>query len=170
MNGKAYKNNAGDSRLCFNAFTKENFSDMTEEEKDAGPMPKFTTSTFQAGKVAQGTTVHAEFSFVNDGKEPMCVYKVDADAKSWSHSDIPCCKPGQRVRFRVHVDTAGMPKGEMLLTFALRTMILPSPIFRHAPSPLSGKANYKYSKFPAYMEMARILIFHDRPPQQTAAI
>ena len=121
MNGKAYKNNAGDSRLCFNAFTKENFSDMTEEEKDAGPMPKFTTSTFQAGKVAQGTTVHAEFSFVNDGKEPMCVYKVDADAKSWSHSDIPCCKPGQRVKFRVHVDTAGMPKGEMLTIVTLTT-------------------------------------------------
>ena len=121
MNGKAYKNSSGDSRLGFDAFTKENFSDMTDAEKDAGSMPKFTTSTFQAGKIKKGDTVHAEFSFVNDGKSPFCVYKVDADACSWSHSDIPCCNPGQRVKFRVHIDTSRMPVGEMLTIVTLTT-------------------------------------------------
>lgn len=121
VDGKAYKNNAGDSRLCFWAFTRENFNDMTQEEKDAGPMPRFATSTFQAGKVKQGETVHAEFTFTNEGKAPFCVYKVDADARVWSHSDIPCCEPGKRVTFRVHVDTKDMPAGEMLTIVTLTT-------------------------------------------------
>ena len=121
VNGRAHKNNNGDSRLCFWAFTRDNFNDMTQEEKDAGPMPRFTTSTFQAGKIKQGETIHAEYTFTNEGKAPFCVYKVDADARVWSHSDIPCCEPGQKVTFRVHVDTKGMPKGEMLTIVTLTT-------------------------------------------------
>lgn len=121
MNGKSYRNAQNDSRICFWAFTKEDFSEMSDEEKDAGPMPKFTTSTFQAGKIKKGETIHAEFTFTNEGKAPMCVYKVDADARTWSHSDIPCCKPGQKVTFRVHVDTSEMPEGEMLTIVTLTT-------------------------------------------------
>lgn len=121
INGKAYKNADGDSRICMTAFTRENFSRMSEEEKDNGPMPKFTTSTFQAGKVKQGETVHAEFTFTNDGKTPFNVYKVDADACRWSHSDIPSCNPGQKISFRVHIDTSKMQKGEMLIIVTLTT-------------------------------------------------
>ena len=121
VNGKAYRNPENDSRICVNAFTRENFSRMSEEEKDKGPMPKFTTSTFQAGKVKHGETVHAEFTLTNDGKIPFNVYKVDADAAKWSHSDIPSCNPGQKIKFRVHVDTSCMPKGEMLTIVTLTT-------------------------------------------------
>ena len=121
VNGKAYRNAENDSRICVTAFTRENFSSMTEEQKDKGPMPRFTTSTFQAGKVKQGETVHAEFTMANEGKTSFNVHKVDADACKWSHSDIPSCKPGQKIKFRVHVDTSCMPKGEMLTIVTLTT-------------------------------------------------
>lgn len=121
VNGKAYRNAENDSRICVTAFTRENFSSMTEEQKDNGPMPRFTTSTFQAGKVKQGETVHAEFTMANEGKTSFNVHKVDADACKWSHSDIPSCKPGQKIKFRVHVDTSCMPKGEMLTIVTLTT-------------------------------------------------
>lgn len=121
VNGKAYRNADNDSRICITAFTRENFSRMTEAEKDRGPMPKFTASTFQAGKVKHGEIVHAEFTMTNEGKTPFCVHKVDADTGKWSHSDIPSCKPGQKINFRVHVDTSCMPKGEMLTIVTLTT-------------------------------------------------
>jgi hypothetical protein len=121
INGKAYRNGNNDSRIYVTAFTRENFSNMSEEEKDKGPMPKFTTSTFQAGKIKKGETVHAEFVMTNEGKTPFCVYKVDADAKCWSHSDIPACAPGQKIKFRVHIDTSKMPEGEMLTIVTLTT-------------------------------------------------
>ncbi|MBR5103912.1 MAG: DUF1573 domain-containing protein [Bacteroidales bacterium] len=121
VDGKSYKNGDNDSRICVTAFTRENFSAMSEEEKDKGPMPKFTTSTFQAGKIKKGDTIHAEFEMTNDGKTPFSVYKVDADVKCWSHSDIPVCKPGQKIRFRVHIETSSMHEGEMLAIVTLTT-------------------------------------------------
>ena len=121
IDGKAYRNSNNDSRICVTAFTRENFSSMSEEERDKGPMPKFTTSTFQAGKIKKGETVHASFVMTNDGKSPFSVYKVDADAKCWSHSDIPSCDPGQKIKFRVHIDTTNMPEGEMLTIVTLTT-------------------------------------------------
>ena len=121
VDGKAYKNENNDSRICVTAFTRENFNNMTKEERDKGPLPKFTTSTFQAGKIKKGQTIHAEFTMTNEGKTPFSVYKVDADAKCWSHSDIPACAPGQKIKFRVHIDTSNMPEGEMLTIVTLTT-------------------------------------------------
>lgn len=121
IDGKAYKNADNDSRICFWAYTKENFSHLTDEEKDSGARPTFGASTFNAGKVKQGDMIHAEFTFVNEGKKDFCVYKVDADTRIWSHSDIPCVKPGQKVTFRVHLDTSVMPKGESLTIVTLTT-------------------------------------------------
>jgi hypothetical protein len=121
IDGKAYRNANNDSRICVTAFTRENFNSMTEEEKDKGPMPKFTTSTFQTGLIKKGDIIHAEFTMTNEGKTPFAVYKVDADAKCWSHSDIPSCDPGQKIKFRVHIDTSNMPEGELLTIITLTT-------------------------------------------------
>ena len=121
IDGKAYKNASGDSRMGFWAFTKENFSHMTELEKDAGSRPAFTTSSFDAGRIKKGDMIHAEFTFTNEGKDDFRVYKVDADTPKWSHSDIPYAKPGQKVTFRVHLDSSTMEKGESLTIITLTT-------------------------------------------------
>lgn len=119
--GKTYENNDGDKRIGIWAFTKENFSSLSDQKKAAGPRPMFEASTFNFGKARQGETVHAEYTFSNDGKEPFCVYKVDSDACCWSHSTIPVAAPGQKVKFRIHIDTSGMPKGESLTIVTLTT-------------------------------------------------
>lgn len=121
IDGKTYKNGSGDSRLGFWAFTKENFSHMTELEKDAGSRPAFKTSSFDAGKVKKGGMIQAEFTFTNEGKEDFKVYKVNADTPKWSHSDIPDVKPGQKVTFKVSLDTSAMEKGESLTIVTLTT-------------------------------------------------
>ncbi len=121
IDGKAYTSSEGDKFIRINAFTKENFSSMSDEQKQKGPMPRFETSTFAFGKVKVGTEVHATFSFKNEGKSDFCVYKVDSDACCYSHSDIPAAKPGETVSFRVHIDTKDMKKGESLTIVTLTT-------------------------------------------------
>lgn len=103
------------------AFTKENFSNLTEDQKAKGPRPMFKESTYSFGKVRKGETVHAEFTFKNEGRKDFCVYRVNADACCWSHSDIPVAAPGESVTFRVHVDTKDMPEGEALTIVTLTT-------------------------------------------------
>lgn len=121
INGKEYRNNEGREYISIWAFTKENFSHLSQDEKARGPRPTFNESTYSFGKIKRGETVHASFTFKNDGKECFCVYKVNADAKKWSHSTIPAANPGEKVTFRVHLDTSGLPVGEHLTIVTLTT-------------------------------------------------
>ena len=121
VDGKAMKTSKGENKIGFWAFTKENFSHLTQEQKAKGPRPAFKESTYSFGKISRGETVHASYTFKNDGKEPFCVYKVNADASCWSHSSIPVAAPGEEVTFRVHLDTEGLPAGEHLTIVTLTT-------------------------------------------------
>ena len=121
IDGKIYKNQEGKNAIGIWAFTKENFSHLSPEEKADGPRPTFEESTYSFGKIRRGETVHASYTFKNNGKECFCVYKVNTDAKKWSHSTIPAAKPGETVTFRVHIDTTDLPAGEHLTIVTLTT-------------------------------------------------
>ena len=99
INGKRYTNTEGDKKIGIWAFTKENFSDFPESERPNAPRPMFETSTYSFGKIKKGETVHAEFTFTNQGKQTFRIYKVDVDACCYSHSDIPAAAPGEKWRF-----------------------------------------------------------------------
>lgn len=116
-NGKTY----GDKKISVSACTRENFSHLSGTERSSGPRPRFKESTIQAGMVKQGDKIHAEFTFENEGKQTLEVYKVDIDAPQSKHSSIPPTKPGALTKFTVDVDTSNMPKGEMLVIVSLIT-------------------------------------------------
>lgn len=121
VDGKVYYNQEGRQTIGIWAFTRENFSHLSQVEKAAGPKPVFKEGTYSFGKIRRGETVHASFTFKNEGKEGFCVYKVNTDARKWSHSTIPCANPGEEVTFRVHLDTADLPAGEHLTIVTLTT-------------------------------------------------
>lgn len=121
IDGREYKSSEGKTDIGIWAFTKENFSHLSQEQKSKGPRPVFDESTYSFGKIKRGETVHATFTFRNDGKECFCIYKVNADAKKWSHSTIPAAMPGEKVTFRVHLDTEKLPLGEHLTIVTLTT-------------------------------------------------
>lgn len=115
VDGKEY------GKIGFRAFTKENFDELSEEERMQGSMPRFETSTYSFGKVKTGTQIHASYKMKNEGKSCFCVYKVDVDSCCYSHSDIPAADPGEEISFRVHLDTKDLPKGECLKIVTLTT-------------------------------------------------
>ena len=121
IDGKIHTASNGDKRLGFWAFTKEDFSKVTADDKRNGPRPTFKESTYSFGKIRKGQKVTAEYTFKNDGKECFCIYKVNADAKRWSHSTIPAAMPGEEVTFRVHLETDNLPVGEHLTIVTLTT-------------------------------------------------
>ena len=116
-NGKVH----GDKKLNVTVFTRENFEHLSSAERSNGPRPKFDESTFQAGIVKQGETVHAKFTFLNEGSKPFGVYKVNIDAPKWAHGRIPATQPGSKTTFTVDIDTAKLPKGEMMVIVSLIT-------------------------------------------------
>ena len=121
VDGKVYKGSDGKSTIGIWAFTKENFSHLTQDEKAKGPRPTFKESTYSFGKIKRGESVHASFTFKNDGEKPFCVYKINSDALCWSHSRIEVAAPGEEVTFRFHLDTSSLPAGEHLTIVTLTT-------------------------------------------------
>lgn len=121
QNGRSIKENGEEKKLGVWAFTKENFDNLSEEDLDKGPMPRFENSTFDFGKAPVGKEIHATFKFRNEGKSCFCVYKLDVDTCCYSHSDIPSVEPGAEGTFRVHIDTKDLPKGKCMKIVTLTT-------------------------------------------------
>ena len=117
VDGKKYE----DGKLEVMAFTKENFGNMSKDERTNGPKPMFKEGTFQAGTVKKGDKIHAKFTFQNTGMKPFGVYRVNIDAPKWAHSAIPATPPGEWTSFTVDIDTSNMPEGEMLVIVTLTT-------------------------------------------------
>lgn len=115
INGKSY------DKITIQAFTRDNFDNLTEEEIDKGSMPRMYNSSFSFGRKKVGTEIHATFKLTNEGKSCFCVYKVDVDACKYSHSDIPKAEPGEEITFRVHIDTSDMPAGKFSKLVTLTT-------------------------------------------------
>ena len=116
------------SRLSVYAFTKESFNDMTEEERKAGAKPIFNTNTFSAGKIKAGTKIDAEYQFSNAGERDFVIYKIDIDHPSSGYELPDPVKPGTKGKIRIHLDTTGLPEGEMLISCTLTTNSPSRPI------------------------------------------
>lgn len=110
-----------DGELTFWGYTKENFDNLTKEQKAAGARPMFENSTYSFGKAKQGTIVHAEYKFKNTGKSEFKVYKIDVDSGKASPKGIPTAGPGESSIFSIDLDTSTMPKGEALAVVTLTT-------------------------------------------------
>lgn len=112
---------AGKSRIGIFTYTKENFSSLTDKERNDGPNPMADESTFSFGKVKAGTNVDCKFTFTNKGKSPFRIYKVDSESshvKAQAFADVPAgCKGDLKVTF----DTKGFPAGECLIVLTLTT-------------------------------------------------
>ena len=63
VDGKPVKDQKGNGKIGFWAFTKENFSHLTQDQKSKGPRPTFKESTYSFGKVKAGQKVKASYTF-----------------------------------------------------------------------------------------------------------
>ncbi len=116
VNGKA------GNPIEFKAFTKEDFSGMSEAEKARAAYPDFESSNFNYNVVPAGTVVEAVFSFVNTGKEDLRIYKVDTDnPKAVFSGNLPVVKPGKTGRISLTLDTSWQPKGEKVVMVTVVT-------------------------------------------------
>lgn len=131
VNGKRYsatEEGQQTDRISVYAFTKENFSSMTKEQRDNGSRPVFNSSTYSFGKIKAGTPVKATFSFSNIGKSDFKVYKTDVDWTDATSTPIPVVKCGMKGSFDVSLDTSSMPAGEALVIVTLTTNSPSRPI------------------------------------------
>lgn len=114
--------------LVVNAFTVENFSSLTKDQKAKGSRPVFAESTFSFNHVKQGAKVTAKFTCVNKGASDLLFHKADADFAGAKASALPSLAPGAEGSFTVSLDTQNLPKGEALVIITLTTNSPSRPI------------------------------------------
>ena len=119
---------AGKSRIGIYTITKEDFSSMTKEQRDAAPVPVAAESSFSFGKVKSGTKVKGVFEISNKGKSPFKVYKIDSESSKLTASGFKDVAPGGKGRLEVSLDTSTFPKGECLVILTLTTNSPSRPI------------------------------------------
>ncbi len=131
-----------EERLDIWAVTQMNTSRLSPEEKRSGPRISFKQSTYAFGKAKKGHIQECSFSFSNNGKAPLEIYKIDADEGIISYdirpdgqpkassqaagskqatSDYPVLQPGESATLTVRFDTGKLAKGETLLQLRLVT-------------------------------------------------
>lgn len=109
-------------RLGIWAFTKEDFSDWTREQTDAGANPMLDRSTFDFGERTGGTVVKAVFTLKNLGESPLIIYKADPETDAVTvPSEFPETAPGEQIVITLTLDTSSFPKGDMSTVVILTT-------------------------------------------------
>ena len=112
---------AGKTKLGIYTVTKEDFSSMTKQQRDAAPVPVASESTFSFGKVKVGKVVKGSFEISNQGKSAFKVYKVDTESSHLTALPFADVASGAKGRLEVSLDTSGFPKGECLVIITLTT-------------------------------------------------
>ena len=113
--------NKNKNKIAVFAFTKENFDNISKEEKERASKPMFKTSTFSFGKINSGDNINAKFEFKNTGKSDFIIHKVDVDIPNATITPLPATKAGKSKEFTVSFNSDSLPKGEALVIITLTT-------------------------------------------------
>lgn len=111
----------GKNKIGIIAYIKEDFSGLSEEEKNNGSSPIADRSSDWIGEFKSGDQIKCKFNFENRGKAPLKIYKVDADNALVQFEAFKELAPGEKEDLNITIDTTGMPVGNCMITLTLTT-------------------------------------------------
>lgn len=118
-----------DKKITIEAFTTENFSGLTSEQKKQGSRPVFAKSTYSFDHKKQGAKLTATFVCENKGAAPLVIHKIDSDYSGAVPGSVKSpVAPGSSCTLTVSLDTSSLPKGEALVIITLTTNSPARPI------------------------------------------
>lgn len=112
----------GTSRIAFWAFTKDNSSKATKEDRKNAGTPSFKSTNYSYGNVKAGTKVKASFELTNAGKNDLKIHKVDTGtSRARVTRTVASVKSKAKEKIEIEFDTTGLPKGEATVIVTLLT-------------------------------------------------
>jgi len=104
------------------AWTQENFSTWTEEERAQAALPYFNQSTFNFGVSKDGKPVEVSFTVTNRGKSALKFYQADPEIPALSlQGKLPEVAPGKKATLHFTLDPRQIKKGETVIMISLTT-------------------------------------------------
>jgi hypothetical protein len=107
------------NKIAVTSDIKEDFSKLTEAQKNNAPSINFESPTYDFGYVKEGNTVVYRYKFKNTGKSDLYIRKVSATCScSIAAPENKILKPGQTGYIKVTLDTKGF-KGAQSKQFSV---------------------------------------------------
>jgi hypothetical protein len=122
INGKK-----SDKPLLVKATILEDFGNMSKEELGNAPLPIFTNSSYNFGKIKAGTIIKTAFDFKNVGKRDLIIHSIGSDDSSVKVNYKEKTSPGSSENIAVTIDTKGI-FGEKIFILTLITNSPTRPI------------------------------------------
>lgn len=116
------KVNGIDSNTEFSAtgIVTENFPELSADEMKEAPRAVFDLQYYNFDNVKAGDSESFEFSLTNEGKKPLILRSAAPSQRmSTTLRAGTSVAPGETVKFRVTLKTAGAPKGKLMETMVL---------------------------------------------------
>jgi len=116
-----------DKSIQVKATILEDFTRMSKEELDKAPLPIFSKSSYNFGKVKSGTVVKASFDYRNVGRSDMIIRQLQYSEKGISATYNDNTSPNGAASIVSTIDTKGM-SGEKNLIITVITNSPTRPI------------------------------------------
>ncbi len=115
--------NAGESDtypISLIAIVNEDFSNLTEKQKENAPRIAVSESTIDLGRITPGLKHVAEISIDNYGKDPLIIRKIScADPEISFKLNKDKIKHGSNARLTVTIDTSKVPEDTSIINSKL---------------------------------------------------
>ena len=103
------------------AFTREDFSGWTEEQKADGPKPMFEASSVDFGSRRKGDKFEVAFKVKNLGGAQFKIYKADPENAAVTPETFRAVSSGKEGILKFNVDSSSLPAGEVDILIILTT-------------------------------------------------
>lgn len=103
INGREYTKRA----FRVGVFVKDNFTGLSKEEQENGPLPMATSSNYDFGTVKAGTIAKASFQIKNVGKREYLIHKVESDSPNIKYKHPSTIPAGGGATIEAFIETAG---------------------------------------------------------------
>ena len=115
-------------KIRVTATIAENFDNLTQVQKEKGPVPAFAQGFLEVGEVAKGTVVDHAITIKNTGKSQLVIYKADSDdGRTKILTAVPVkIAPGKSAEVKIKYDTSTQT-GEFvsIVTFTTNSPLRP---------------------------------------------
>lgn len=115
-------------KIRVTATIAEDFDNLTQVQKEKGPVPSFAQGFLEVGEVAKGTVVDHTITIKNTGKSQLVLYKADSDdgrTKILTPAPVKIA-PGKSAEVKIKYDTSTQT-GEFvsIVTFTTNSPLRP---------------------------------------------
>jgi hypothetical protein len=100
-------------QISAKGYIKEDFSKLTNEERENAPVFSLKQEVYDFGEIKQGQKAEAIFEVANTGKSILIFHKIKpACGCTTLNSDISTLKPGEKIQLKFSFDSKGKSDGQ----------------------------------------------------------